>query len=309
MMKKIRTYFICLLTLFVSSLHAQSLNIKGPVSAKMSLVKTREVIRPSKKPKLETLMLDITLGIKPQDEQNFVFTWKIEDLSEKYKGIPKGDRDNYKKYLKGAKLTYEVDKQGRILGFTELTNSKRKIQLDTEELLEDYFRELSSTEEEEMKEEEDIEDWLSDIFEELYYIEFLSFVDKYHQSLSRVMPKDNPSFSKGKFDKSIAKEQLASKREITYKEVDNVLVYKENESLDFEGCQHIFEKEEAAFRPFKKEYINQLFTDNQIVPKKDLEVSYNLEDGLIYQFLETRYYRFTTKEYFNKLEIKLVPQN
>jgi len=295
-MNKMKLFLIYIFTFLTFDMTAQTLQISEPVSIKMTLQKTREVSRLNKKPKLEFLKIDIDLDIQPQFEESFLFIWKVSDISEKYKGIPKEDRDEYEKVLEGTVLTYIVDKRGQITKFSDLKNLFRKIHVNAEGLFNDLLDVGMSPDDEEDFEE--LEDFLSDSFEEMYFEELLGFVKKYHDLFVVELPSENPSISKGKFEKEIAKEKLASQIEISYEKTGaNSLEYREKQSLDTENSLYIFEKEEEAFRPFKKDYLFQLFQSGKILPSSDLTVTYNLKDGLIDHVIEKKFYQFSTTKY------------
>lgn len=303
-MKKLKLSLFCILALLTADMTAQSLNIGEQVSLKMVLKKSREVTRPKIKPKLESLQMDIDLNIKPRGAESSIFTWQIKKVSENYKGIPKGDRDNYKKALKGIELTYEVDREGKLIRFMELKDGNKII--DSKDLFDD------GSEEEDMsiEDEGDLEDFMNDLFEEMYYVELLDFVKKYHSLFSMQLPEDNPEFSEGSFEKKIAKEKLASKVEISYKQLgQNTLEYYKKQRLNIENSLYIFEKEEEAFRPFKKDYLLELLKSNKIVPSTDLTVRYDLKSGLIERLSEVKLYRFSKTNYRNNFEIEILSEN
>lgn len=251
------------------------------ISSTLHIVEEYRVSKSSEITKKESTEYQINIKINKVINKTRFIEWEFKDIKQKFYNIPKDEIDKFDKILKGIILQYNVDENGSIKNIENSLKTFRKIRVNTKRMVDKNLNIGMQPQDEEI-----IEEFSRYTLEIIYMNEMLRLVREYHKNYGLIIPINQKSYSKGHFNRKIAKEQVPSKNliETSISDCKTKFNYSLTKKMDYNKTLAIFEKEEEDFKPLNKEKLKELFLNNGFDSKRKEELRYDIPMGIIEKY-------------------------
>jgi len=244
--------------------------------------------------KKEIVEYDVVIWINAsKEEERYIVEWNFAKVRHQFLGIDKEDIDKSEKSLEGVKIQYALDSLGKVSEFKKANKVSRKIKGNVKKRLDEDIR-FGMRPEDEPK----VEEFMEELFSELNTKNIFDFVKKFHDKYGLELKINIEEKNQGIFNRKIAKKKIPAIKivSVQYDDEQHKLKYRLHQEIDIDKTMQIFEieKEDEAFRPFKRDNLKEAIEQKIFNCEYKEEFVYDTQLGLMTNYEEHKYSKFGT---------------